>query len=132
MEKAEQLEKVKENSRREKVLKRIMEANHLFQEEQRQIQATCDAKKQINAEIQHAIGTKRQFEWQRQDQQLKARQIQRENRDKEQAIKYFKQQEDEVTKKVCLLYLPLLIQLEQNFVVFFNRGTRLKFVTYIF
>lgn len=99
MEKAEQLEKVKENSRREKVLKRIMEANHLFQEEQRQIQATCDAKKQINAEIQHAIGTKRQFEWQRQDQQLKARQIQRENRDKEQAIKYFKQQEDEVTKK---------------------------------
>ncbi|CAE1150681.1 unnamed protein product [Acanthosepion pharaonis] len=98
-EKAEQLQKVKEKSQREKVLKRIMEANHLFQEEQRQIQATCDAKKQINAEIQHAIGTKRQFEWQRQDQRLKARQIQRENRDKEHAIKYFKEQEDEATKK---------------------------------
>ena len=93
----------KEEVQRGKVLKRIMDANHSFQEEQRQIQATCDAKKQINAEIQQAFGAKQQLEWQRQDQRIKAKKTLREHRDKEQALKYHKEQEDDAKRKVCCI-----------------------------
>lgn len=99
VEKAENLTKTKEDARREKILRRIMSDNHSFKEEQRQVQATCDAKTQLNAEIQNAFGAKQQREWQHEDKRMKAKHAKRELRDKEYASKFFKTQEDEAAKK---------------------------------